>query len=266
MKKQFYGKGIPGVNPSELKGSLIVLEGGDGAGRSTQMILLKDWLERLGYPTVEVGLKRSDLVGKELMEVMKGNMLSPITLSLFYMTDFADQLENSLIPSLRAGFVVIADRYIFTLMARHIVRGVSRSWLREISSIALVPDLIFYLKARPQTLAERTFRKGGTLNFWESGMDIERSGDMLQCFNKYQRALAHEFDRMASDYKFITLNADRDAFAVHADIVSGVKTILKHPSIPTAESIEHLTVRPAKSIKEKRRQKPRTGERKLRRK
>ena len=239
MKKRFYGKGIPGINPAELKGSLVVLEGGDGSGRSTQSMLLKDWLERLGYPTTEVGLKRSELAGKELMELMKGNMLSPITLSLFYFTDFADQLENMLIPALRAGFVVIADRYIYTLMVRHIARGVSKSWLRDLCGIASVPDLVFHLRVKPQTLAERTFRKSGTLNFWESGMDIERSGDMFHCFNKYQRTIAAEFDTMAKEYNFISINGDRDAFAVHADIVKEVKKILKRPlQIPMPENID----------------------------
>ena len=229
IKKRFYGKGIPGVDAKDLKGSLIVVEGGDGSGRSTQIALLKDWLERLGYPTAEMGLKRSDLVGKELMEVMKGNMLCPLTLSLFYITDFADQLENSLIPALRAGFVVIADRYIYTLMARHIVRGVSKTWLKEVSGIALVPDLVFLLKVKPQTLAERSFRKNGTLDFWESGMDIERSGDLFHCFMKYQRALSAEFDLMAHEYGFISLSGDRDAYAIHNDIIVGVKTVLKGP-------------------------------------
>jgi dTMP kinase len=241
MKKKCYGKPIPGMALDELRGSLIVLEGGDGVGRTTQLNLLKDWLERLGYPTVEVGLKRSELVGKELMEVMKGNMLCPITLSLFYITDFADQLENSLIPALRAGFVVIADRYIFTLMARHIARGVSKKWLTDITNFALVPDQIFYLKAKSQTLAERTFRKSGTLNFWESGMDIERSGDMFHCFNRYQRALTREFDEMARTYNFITVNADRDVFAIHGEIVNHVKQILKRPSIPAADLVERTS-------------------------
>jgi dTMP kinase len=206
MKRRCYAKPIPGLDLSELKGSLIVLEGPDGAGTSTQIALLKDWLERLGYPTVEMGLKQSDLVGKELMEVMKGNMLSPITLSLFYITDFADQLENSLIPALKAGFVVLADRYIFTLMARHIVRGVSKGWLRDVTGFAFIPDL------------------------WESGMDIERSGDMFHCFIKYQRALGKEFDAMAKDYNFVTINGERDVFTVHSEIVSSVKSILKRPS------------------------------------
>ncbi len=229
----FYGKGIPGVDTKELRGKLIVVEGGDGAGRTTQIILLKEWLERLGYPVTEVGLRQSELMGKELMEIMKGNMLCPLTLSLFYMTDFADQLENTIFPALRAGFVVLADRYIYTLMARHIVRSVSKDWLKEVCGIALIPNQVFYIKAKPQTLAERTFQKSGNLDFWESGMDIERSDDIYRCFIKYQRALSHEFDAMAKSYKFITVNGEKDALSVHAEIVSSVRSILKSPAIPS---------------------------------
>jgi dTMP kinase len=121
--KRFYGKGLPGVDPALIKGTLIVIEGSDGAGRSTQIDFLQNWLERKGYPTVVVGLKRSELVGEALAEAMKGNTLTATTLKLFYATDFADQLERVIIPSLKAGFVVLADRYIYTLMARDIVRG-----------------------------------------------------------------------------------------------------------------------------------------------
>ncbi len=143
--KRFYGKGIPGANLDQLKGQLIVVEGADGSGRSTQMDLLRNWLERRGYPTVNVGLKRSMLVSRELEQAMQGNILGTRTLSLFYATDFADQLENSIIPALRSGFIVLADRYIYTLMARAIVRASNRHgyatstaspWFRTPSSIS----------------------------------------------------------------------------------------------------------------------------------
>jgi len=124
MSKRFYAKGLPDIDLSQLKGKLIVIEGAAGSGRSTQIAMLRDWLERLGFPTAEIGLKRSTLVGRELEEVKRGNILSPLTFSLFYATDFADQLENIIIPALRADFIVLADRYIYTLMARDIVRGV----------------------------------------------------------------------------------------------------------------------------------------------
>jgi dTMP kinase len=183
--KRFYGKGLPGVDPSNLKGTLIVIEGSDGSGRSTQSSYLMNWLERKGYPTVQVGLKRSELVGEALAEAMRGNTLNAITLNLFYATDFADQLERVIIPALKAGFVVLADRYIYTMMARDIVRGSSMDWLREIYGFALVPDAVFYLNVSPKILAERHFSKSGMLDYWESGMDIQRVGGMYDNFIKY---------------------------------------------------------------------------------
>ena len=116
--KSFYGKGLPNVNLESLTGLLIAVEGSDGSGRSTHINMLRDWLERRGYPTANVGLKRSSLVSRELEAAMQGNILGTRTLSLFYATDFADQLENRILPALRAGFIVLADRYIYTLMAR----------------------------------------------------------------------------------------------------------------------------------------------------
>src|SRR5438552_1616666 len=148
--KHFYGKGIPNANLDSLGGRLIVVEGADGSGRSTQIGLLRDWLERRGFPTVNVGLKRSMLVSEELEMAMQGNILGTRTLSLFYATDFADQMENVILPALRAGFIVLADRYIYTLMARAIVRGVEPAWIRDVYSIALVPDAVFYLAVSPK--------------------------------------------------------------------------------------------------------------------
>src|SRR3989449_8537790 len=162
--KRFYGKGIPGVALDQLRGQLIVVEGADGSGRSTQIDLLRNWLERRGYPTVNVGLRRSMLVSRELEQAMRGNILGTRTLSLFYATDFADQLENLMIPALRSGFVVLADRYIYTLMARAIVRGVEPAWIRDVYSIALVPDAVFYLAVSPKILVERNLRKHAVLD------------------------------------------------------------------------------------------------------
>src|SRR5713101_3708047 len=123
MPNQFYGAGLPGVKPENLIGSLIVLEGADGSGRSTQIRLLRDWLEGRGHAVTEVGLRRSTLVAKELSEAKEGHILGRTTMSLFYATDFADQLEHVMVPALRAGNLVLADRYIYTLMARDVARG-----------------------------------------------------------------------------------------------------------------------------------------------
>ncbi|MGH8003403.1 MAG: dTMP kinase [Limisphaerales bacterium] len=224
--KRFYGKGLPKVDPSQLKGKLIVIEGADGSGRSTQIELMRQWLERLGYPTVSFGLKRSTLVAAELEKAMQGNTLSPITLSLFYATDFADQLETIILPALRSGFIVVADRYIYSLMARSIVRGARFDWIREVYGIALVPDAVFYLKVRPKVLVERNFQKKGELDYWESGMDILRSHDMFESFIQYQGQMQRIFKRMEKEYGFLTVNGDRPPATIQKDLQPAVEKVL----------------------------------------
>ena len=157
--RQFYGQGVPGMDLSKLGGKLIVVEGADGSGRSTQSARLVEWLEGCGHATVQVGLKRSTLVSEELDHAKAGNVLSRATFSLFYATDFADQLENIILPGLRAGRMVLADRYIYTLMVRDLVRGMDMAWLKNLYGIALVPDVVFYLQVLPEDLVERNFAK-----------------------------------------------------------------------------------------------------------
>jgi dTMP kinase len=224
--KRFYGKGLPDVDLSLLKGKLIVIEGADGSGRSTQIAILRDWLERLGNPTAEIGLKRSTLVGRELEEAKRGHILSPLTFSLFYATDFADQLENIIIPALRADFIVLADRYIYTLMARDIVRGIDPQWVKEVYSIALMPDAVFYLQVSPRGLAERNFRKNGFLDYWESGMDIQRSGDMYECFIRYQRQMQKLFHAMQMVYGFEIINANRSPQVIAQELSAMIARVL----------------------------------------
>jgi dTMP kinase len=228
--KRFYGKGISGVELEQLKGRLIVVEGADGSGRSTQMNLLRNWLERRGYPTVNVGLKRSMLVSRELEQAMRGNILGTRTLSLFYATDFADQLENRIIPALRSGFVVLADRYIYTLMARAIVRGVDPEWIRDVYSIALVPDAVFYLAVSAKILSERNLRKHAVLDYWESGMDIRRTTDMYGNFIDYQRAIQKEFKAMQKLYGFETIDGNRSPRTIQHALRGKIEVILNGES------------------------------------
>jgi len=224
--KRFYGKGLPGVDPALLNGTLIIIEGSDGSGRSTQIGYLTNWLERKGFPTVNVGLKRSELVGEALAEAMQGNTLNAITLNLFYATDFADQLERVMIPALKAGFVVLADRYIYTLMARDIVRGSSMDWLKEIYGFALEPDAVFYLNVTPKILAERHFSKSGLLDYWESGMDVQRAGGMYDNFILYQTKLHRVFEAMQKEYKFTTIQGNRRPASIAKEIREKVERIL----------------------------------------
>ncbi|RPI01002.1 MAG: thymidylate kinase [Calditrichaeota bacterium] len=224
---KFYGKGLPRVNVSDLIGKLIVIEGADGSGRSTQMRLLTNWLEGCGYAVVNVGLKRSNLVSAELEEAMQGNILSPLTLSLFYATDFADQMENRIIPALKAGFIVLADRYIYTLMTRDMVRGGNPDWLQKIyEEIALVPDAVFYLDVAPRFLIERTITKNASLDYWESGMDTHLSRDIFDSFIKYQRKMRQVFLSLHRNYGFESVNGNRQPRAIAADLQNRIERIL----------------------------------------
>ena len=229
MSKQFYGKGIPHLDPERLKGKLIVIEGSDGSGRTTQLDMLRNWLEGQGYATVEIGIKRSQLVATELDIARQSTTLSPMTMQLYYACDFADQLEHVIIPSLRANFVVLADRYIYTLIARSIARGLNRTWISQLYGIALVPDAIFYLSVEPAVLAERTFRKNDTLNYWESGMDVHRQVDMYRSFIQYQRKLEHIFMDLQQEYGFVTVDGNRSPEIIYQELVSRIRPIIEQP-------------------------------------
>src|ERR1041385_8703318 len=217
-RRRFYGHGIPGVDLEKLTGKLVVVEGADGSGRSTQIARLVEWLETNGHPTVQVGLKRSTLVSSELEKAQEGNVLSRTTLSLFYATDFADQLENIILPSLKAGFLVLADRYIYTLMARDMVRGMDEAWLKNLYGIALEPDAVFYLNVPPEELVQRNFDKNAALDYWESGMDLGLSRDMFDSFMKYQTAMQKTFRSLQTTYGFTIVDGMRSSEAVHAEL------------------------------------------------
>lgn len=224
--RRFYGHGLPGVEVNKLAGRLIVVEGADGSGRSTQIRLLVEWLEGNGHSTVQVGLKRSSLVSEELDRAQEGNILSHTTLSLFYATDFADQLENIILPALRAGQMVLADRYIYTLMARDIVRGMDEEWLKNLYSMALVPDAVFYLNVAPEQLVQRTFAKYSSLDYWESGMDLGLARDIFDSFLKYQALMAQQFKRLQRIYGFHIIDGHRSVEVISAELRKKVDAVL----------------------------------------
>jgi len=223
---RFYGQGIPGVELPKLMGKLIAVEGADGSGRSTQIARLVEWLEACGHATVQVGLKRSTLVSEELKQAQQGNILSHTTLSLFYATDFADQLENIIMPAMKAGYMVLADRYIYTLMARDLVRGADESWLKNLYGIALVPDAVFYLNVSPEELVQRNFAKNKALDYWESGMDLGLSRDMFDSFLQYQRKMIQQFQRLQKIYGFTIVNGERSVDEINAELRSKIAAVL----------------------------------------
>ncbi len=226
-EKLFYGKGLPYLTLNNLPGKLIVIEGPDCSGRSTHISMLRNWLEAKGHAVLDTGLKRSTLVGNVIMEAKKGNILGKTTLSLLYCTDFADQLENKIIPALSAGYIVLADRYIFTLMARDIVRGASKEWLRELFGFALIPDMIFYISVDPDILLHRAFVKYGHLDYWESGMDLYLSSDMFDSFKKYHTLLKKEYEYMSGEYNFIVVDGKESIDKVQAQFRKKIGELLE---------------------------------------
>ena len=224
--KRCYGSPPPGVDLARLSGMLFVIEGADSSGCSTQIEMLSQWLQQRGSAVVSTGLTRSTLIGKAIGRAKEGNVLSPRTMSLFYATDFYDQLENVIVPALRAGNVVLADRYIFTLLARDIVRGAEPGWTESLYSMALVPDAVFFLAASPQTLVERTLSTHHRLDYWESGMDLGISRDWLDSFVRYQARLHREFNALAHRFGFQTINANRSVRAVQEDLRAGIAAVM----------------------------------------
>lgn len=206
--KPFFGRHLPEVREAKFSGKLFAIEGADGSGRSTQIGLLSQWLEANGYAVKHMGLRRSNLVAEELEDAKQGNVLTHTTMSLFYATDFFDQLVHEIIPALRAGFIVLADRYIYTLMARDLARGADRSWTRNLYSPAVTPDAVFYFRVSAAQLVDRNFQKNSTLDYWESGMDLGLSRDMFSSFVKFQRMLQVEFHKMQKEFGFEIINAN----------------------------------------------------------
>ena len=223
---QFYGHGIPYMQGEEMKGRLIVIEGPDASGRSTQIGLITAKLEAAGHAVLSTGLKRSELISEGILEA-KRNFAGRRTLSLFYAADFADQLENKIIPALRAGYVVLADRYIYTMMAREAVRGISRRWSYNLFSFAIVPDLVFYLDVEPEELVHRVFQKNAYLDYYESGADMGLSEDMFDSFLAYQAMIAKEFRRMQKRYNLVIINGNRPVQEINADLQRLIDSFLE---------------------------------------
>ncbi len=225
-KPIFYGSGFPYLSLKNLSGKLIVLEGTDGVGRSTHIHLLRQWLESEGYAVSDTGLRRSPMTQPGLDAAKTGHTLGRITMSLFYATDFADRLENQIIPALKAGFIVLSDRYFYSIIARDVVRGADPQWARQVYGFALKPDLILYLKADVPKLVSR-IACGRGFDYWESGMDIRCADNLYDSFVVYQSKLIEQFDRMANEFDFVTVNANRSIQPIFAELREDIRTILE---------------------------------------
>lgn len=206
-------------------GLLIVLEGTDGVGKSTQVNLLKKYIENECYGCMLSEWKTSRLISNVINEAKDRNLLNTTTFSLLYAADYADRLENDIIPALKAGFVVILDRYIYTAFIRDSVRGHDINWVKKLYDFAPEPDLIFYLDVSVDVLLKRIIGSKG-LDFYESGRDIGLSTDIYNSFEIYQKRCMTEYKKLQKEYNFININGELPIEEIHQKIVKEVKKVL----------------------------------------
>src|SRR6185369_16737065 len=233
----FYGTALPNIEIEPYPGKLIVIEGTDGVGRSTHVALLRAWLESAGYAVLDTGMTRSVLAGRGIKNARAGHTLGRLTMQIYYAADFADRLENQMLPALRAGFIVLTDRYIYSAIARAVVRGADPNWVRAIYGLALVPDAVFYLRVgSAEDLAKRVLASGRGFDYWESGMDLGLGNDYYDSFVAYQKLLLKEFEGMKTEYNFELIDASNPVKRVAAALRRSVRRLIEVDQIPVVET------------------------------
>lgn len=190
----------------ELPGTLIVVEGVDGSGKSTQISLLKDWLISTVQGVIFTEWNSSRLISETTKKAKKKNLLTPRTFSLLHAVDFADRLEQIIVPALKAGFIVLADRYVYTAFARDVARGVDKNWVRNMYGFAINPDLAFYFNVPVETSLARICTNRAP-KFYEAGMDLNLHNDPYQSYKIFQGRVIGEYDNMVDEYGLIKINA-----------------------------------------------------------
>ena len=205
--------------PHPYPGKLIIVEGIDGSGKSTQLLLLHKWLESKGHKVFFTEWNSSELVKDTTKRGKKNKSLTPTTFSLLHATDFASRLYHEILPPLKAGMLVLADRYMYTAFARDVVRGVSPEWVRKLYSFTIKPDMAFYFKVPIEVAISRLL--GGTrgqFKYYEAGMDMSLSQDVTESFRIFQSRILAQYDKIVDEYQLITMDATQD-IAAQQDIM-----------------------------------------------
>ena len=207
----------------DFPGKLIIVEGIDGSGKSTQLLLVQRLLQSLGLKVFFTEWNSSPLVKKASKAGKKKGILTPTTFSLLHATDFADRLAYKIIPPLKAGMVVLADRYAFTAFARDAARGVHREWVRRVYNFAVRPDLAFYFRVPIDVSVKRLLVGRTQLKYYEAGMDLHLSTDPVESFRLFQSRVLREYDHMVKEYGLIVIDA-RESISV---MQRSVRTIVQ---------------------------------------
>lgn len=218
-------------------GRLLVFEGLDGSGKSTQARLLGKWLQSRGYRVFFTEWNSSDLVSDTIRRGKKKGLLTPTTFSLLHATDFADRFERHILPPLRAGYLVICDRYVYTAFVRDAARGCEPGWVRNLYSFAPRADRIFYFQVGVATSLQRKLASRLKISYYEAGMDMGLSDNVTESYEKFQTRLKREYDQMASTDGFIVVDANRAVETVQNEIRRDVRPVLEN--FPTVESLIH---------------------------
>ncbi len=211
----------------DYPGKLIIVEGIDGSGKSTQVALLKKWLDSQGYSVFFTEWNSSELVKETTKEGKKKNLLTPTTFSLLHATDFTDRLNYQIIPPLKAGMIVLADRYAYTAFARDVVRGVSPMWVRNLYSFAVKPDISFYFDVPIDTACERILSSRAEIKFHEAGMDLGLSPDIKTSFKIFQSRILEEYKKMADEFSLTTVDATLEIHEQQEIVRDVVKEVFK---------------------------------------
>jgi dTMP kinase len=201
-----------------LAGRLFIVEGIDGSGKSTQLLLLQKWLESEGYVVYFSEWNSSALVRDVTKRGKKKKMLTPMTFSLIHATDFADRTEHHIIPPLKAGAVVLADRYVYTAFARDVVRGVSPQWVRDLYAFAVKPTVAFYFRTPLDVSMKRIMGGRDAIKYYEAGMDLGLSDDIERSFRLFQGQIIDEYEKMVDEFGLVAIDATQSIEEQQAEV------------------------------------------------
>ena len=215
-------------------GKLFVVEGTDGSGKSTQLALLYQWLKAEGYPVFFSEWNSSPLVKATTRRAKKRHLFTPATFSLLHATDFADRIERDIVPPLKAGAIVLADRYIYTAFARDVARGCDREWVRQTYSFAIKPTVGFFFRAPLDVAVDRIISARPQLKYYEAGMDMDWTDDAEESFKIFQGRILAEYDRMVDEFGLTVIDATRSIEKQQREVRSIVREHLKQEKIGAA--------------------------------
>ena len=218
------------------KGILVCVEGIDGSGKSTQLALLRDWLKSIGQDVIYTEWNSSELISQTTKLAKKKNMLSPRTFSLLHAVDFADRLKQVIAPALKAGFIVLADRYAYTAFARDVARGVDSNWVREVYSFAIKPDLAIYFDIEPKNAMDRICANRAP-KFYEAGMDLKLSNDPYESYIIFQKRVTKEYKKMVKEYGLVRLDAMDSIHSKQVAIREMLKDVLNKKGVNINDTV-----------------------------